>query len=476
VATVVCAAALIDLAAGWSSCSTAPRREDVAILTARAAALDLDRPYAAADYKFLDTAIGSASIVQLGESLHLTDEFPRARLRVIQYLHEQLGFDTLALEGSLTQSWLAQEHLDRSTAPQRIARAQELAWFVLWQTAAMRKVMAYVDATRSTPRPLYLTSFDVQVGMSAAYQGEPRIVNDLLDALRVYGPPPDPAREPALRRGLSAIIRCSGLATGANREAAQRAVDELAAWITAIAPRVEPTAHAAALGMIPDNLRDNIELCVRTAGAREMWQETRDVLNARTALKLRDRLSSTRRVILWAHHSHVVHNATGAHVPSMGQHLRDQLGREVYTVGTFAGAGRVFDGALFGERDLPSIVQVGVERMLGAVDRPAYFVDVSRLPTDDPSAGWLVEQRSRFETVSRRPTILAKDFDGAIYLARVHPGAFSDAVAVRWLLRIWGFIIEHALGLAIVIVASLVAGIRAIGCWLLWHRRGRAVA
>jgi hypothetical protein len=85
-------------------------------------------------------------------------------------------------------------------------------------------------------------------------------------------------------------------------------------------------------------------------------------------------------------------------------------------------------------------------------------VDLSRLPVDDPSAGWLVEQTSRFETLSRRPTVLAKDFDGAIYVARVHPSPFDDSFAIKWLLRIWGFIIEHTLGVAIVILAGLYFG------------------
>src|SRR5262249_8035116 len=130
-------------------------------------------------------------------------------------------------------------------------------------------------------------------------------------------------------------------------------------------------------------------------------------------------------------------------------------------IGTFAGSGRVITGELFGERGLPSIRKFGIERMLGAVDRDAYFVDVSRLPADS-EAGWLVEQTSRMGTMDRPPTILPKDFDGAIYIDRVHPAAFSDSTAVRWLLRIWGFILEHAVAFAILIVAGLGFAIRAI--------------
>jgi hypothetical protein len=118
----------------------------------------------------------------------------------------------------------------------------------------------------------------------------------------------------------------------------------------------------------------------------------------------------------------------------------------------------VITGELFGERGLPSIRKFGVERMLAAVDRDAYFVDTSRLPAD-PAAGWNVEQTSRMETFYRRPTILAKDFDGAIYLDRVHPSPFTDA---KWLLRLWGFVLEHAVGFAIVILAAVGFTIRAI--------------
>ncbi len=136
VVLVVLGAALIDAGSGLIWRAHDPRPQDVQEITRHATPLNLDAPYAPADYAFLDHAIGSASIVQLGESLHITQEFPRIRLRLIEYLHEQLGFDTLALEGSLTQTWLAQEWLYRSQDPPstKIARAQEMAWFRLWRT------------------------------------------------------------------------------------------------------------------------------------------------------------------------------------------------------------------------------------------------------------------------------------------------------------------------------------------------------
>ena len=450
-------AAVIDLSVGWISCSRSPRAEDTAVLADHAAPIDLDKPYSRDDFRFLDGAIGRASIVQLGESLHITEEIPQVRVRFVRYLHEQLGFDTLALEGSLAQAWIAEEHLARTGD---VTGAQQIAWFPLWRTPAMRELMAYVAETRSTAHSLYLTSFDEEIGASAAYDGDDGVVTALVDLLREYAP----ASAAQIHAGLAAIVRCGGDYDELvdNRSAAVAAVAALEIWVRAATPHVQPPMHAAALAMIPENFRDMMDLCTRAEGMSSSWQQLRDEINAHVALELRDRVSVSHKIILWAHHSHVAYDSTGENVPSMGQHLRDRVGRDVYTIGTFAGSGRVVTGELFGERNLPSIRQFGVERMLDAVDHPAYFIDVSRLPTSDPDAGWLVEQTSRMETFYRRPTVLAKDFDGAIYLSHVHAASFVDSTAVRCLLWLWGFVLEHAIAFALVILVGLVLVIRAV--------------
>lgn len=63
-------------------------------------------------------SIGTAALASCARSTRR-----RVDRRIVQYLHETLGFDVLALEGSLTQAWLAQEYLYRSSEP--VARAMQ---------------------------------------------------------------------------------------------------------------------------------------------------------------------------------------------------------------------------------------------------------------------------------------------------------------------------------------------------------------
>jgi erythromycin esterase len=407
----------------------------------------LRAPYTASAYDFLPNALDRASIAALGESLHVTAEFPLARLQVVRFLHEHLGFDVLALEGSETQAWLAQEYLYRTSpeTPGRLDRAQQMAWFKLWNTSQMGEVLRYVDASQRTSHPLYLASFDVQTGASAEFSLTPAVLIALFDRFESFGLVEERPLKTDLISALAPVVQCpigasDGL--GSAREPALGAIDTIQRWVESIAPAVareRPAAHVAALRLIPDNLRDHVELCDHAT----TWQKTRDQLNAENALVLRERISAAHKVILWAHHSHVSYNTTGARIPSMGQHLRDRIGRDIYTIGLFAGSGRFLDVAPLSVHALPALNKVGVERLLAAVQPGSYFIDVSRLPTEDTTAGWVTPQSSRIEGRWTQSTILAKDFDGALYVPDVTPGTGMVPEGAFKVLRIFGLAVDH---------------------------------
>jgi erythromycin esterase len=445
----VLTAIVVDTAVGLIPHSSRPRPSDISAIAARSTPIDWRAPYHPSRVEFLSPAVEGASIVALGESLHVTAEFPLARLRLVQFLHEQLGFDVLALEGSVTQAWLAQEYLYRTSpeADNRIKRAQEMAWFKLWNTAQMRELLSYVDKSQRTSRPLYLASFDVQTGASAEYALTPAVLADVFDRLETFGHVERQMTKSAFISALGPVVQCQigvdgGL--GSTKAPALTAIDATERWIEAVLPAVareRPAAHVAALRLIPDSLRDHVDLCEHAT----TWQKTRDELNADNALMLRDRVSVAHKIILWAHHSHVAFNTTGDRIASMAQHLRTRIGRGIYSIGLFAGAGRFLDVAPLSVHSLPPLNRVGVERLLDGVGAESYFVDLSALPTADARAGWLTPQSSRMEGRWTRTTVLAKDFDGALYIRNVTPGTGMVPDGAFRVLQAFGMVVDHPL-------------------------------
>ncbi len=309
--------------------------------------LDINKPYAAADYAFLSSAIGASRVVALGESIHVTREMPRVRLQMVRYLHEQMGFNVIAFEGALVDAWTAQEHAYRGerTLEERAETMKREMLFGLWQTKPMQDVLAYALRTQATHHPLYVTSFDLQPGMARVYGGSPQ---QSLQAFFAAVAPYDPTIEPTLiaqwSKTLGAALACS------DESDARPVVDEIEAWlngpVAANIAKERSAVHVTALRLVPTMLRDRLQFCREwVAGKRSMstYQRVRDELDARLVLDELRELPGPPQLILWAHHSHLHYNSLGKTVPSMGQHLHDALHDGIYNCGVFAQGGHAVD-------------------------------------------------------------------------------------------------------------------------------------
>ena len=439
--------------------------------------------YTSKSYEFLRTYVGRRSLVQVGESIHVTDEFPRVRLHMVRYLHEELGFDVIAFEGSLVGSWLAQDFLYRSNdpLPAKATHAQELAWFGLWQTEPMRLVMEYVAQTQTTGSPLYLASFDVQPGTSRIFGGSAEAaLQALFDAVRRYSALQDDRAEGRWRDALSPFLDCyrsTSPKTSEERSRALAAIGELERWIAEACPMVAlatSPVHASALRRIPESLRGSVELCDEStrSGSAHAYQEVRDRISATHAMALRDAVSREHRVILWAHHSHIQHNSTGKNVPSMGQHLLQLAGADLYTIGLFAGRGRaveVSDDAFppVVPRRIPPASRYGLESRLALTHADDYFIDFSMMDPGRPDqAVWFSEVSSRMETRDMAYGVPARDYHAAVFVQVVHPASLTmlpPAIAIA--LTAYGFMVDHLI--------SVIAGVTILFGLIIRRRRRR---
>ena len=350
--------------------------------------LDWTSGYNAHDLKFLNPLLANRTMVQLGESIHLTDEFPRVRLSLVRYLHEELGFDVLALEGSPVDAWLAQDHLYRAHQPisQKAREAQRLAWFGIWQTQAMGEVMKYVATTQAqSRRPLYLTSFDSQPGSSSAFHDGLRSLSAFFQAVQAYAPSPDSGAFERWRNAFqpyfSNCYRTTVSSTEEQRKEMDRSLAELSTWLRLASARVQPSIHGRALLAVIASLHGSFDLCAvapaRPFGA-QTYQRERDRENALTALSIQHNVSASGKVILWAHHSHVNHDSLGTSVPSMGRSLLEVMGPKLYTIGHFAASGEALSADDDDELALKHLrTDFEIEDALKRLANFDYFLDLA---------------------------------------------------------------------------------------------------
>lgn len=87
-------------------------------------------------YPITDAGLHGASkyflnkeVIQLGESIHMTKQFPLARLKLFPVLAEQ-GFDLILFEGSSIEAWIASDSLlkKQTLTDVDLAKARDIAF------------------------------------------------------------------------------------------------------------------------------------------------------------------------------------------------------------------------------------------------------------------------------------------------------------------------------------------------------------
>jgi erythromycin esterase-like protein len=107
-----------------------------------------------ADLQFLKDELTSASIVFLGENSHSVREYNLLKVRLIRYLHQELGYSMIAFESSPSNLRYVSDFREKLT-PEKML---EMGLFSIWRTEEVRELMEYLKANPS----LQLRGFDCQ--------------------------------------------------------------------------------------------------------------------------------------------------------------------------------------------------------------------------------------------------------------------------------------------------------------------------
>ncbi len=107
------------------------------------------------------TAIGNARIVMLGEPSHGAGTAFAAKVRLVQLLHERLGFDVLIWESGIIDVERTEAGLRGDIDP---VESAQRGIFKIWSASAeCRPLFAYAKASHAGSRPLSMAGFDMQI-------------------------------------------------------------------------------------------------------------------------------------------------------------------------------------------------------------------------------------------------------------------------------------------------------------------------
>jgi erythromycin esterase len=282
------------------------------------------------DLQFLKPLLAGKRVVQLGESAHGAGEFSLAKVRIIKFLHQQMGYDVIAFESSLPQCYLA----DQAIGTARPIEVMKQCIFPVWHSNEALALFDYLDATRKSGRRLTLAGFDTQDSSNAP--GAELVIGKMLE---LAGWP----RAAELAASESALFKRTAKDPLAPALAARLAAyynDAAAELENKRARMVKAGADSARLEVAIRSARSRAVLATQFAATATVDSYgARDLGMADNLDFLLDTLYPGRKVIVWAHNAHITYERAPNAAKTMGNYVGERRKAEVYTVGLFMGRG-----------------------------------------------------------------------------------------------------------------------------------------
>ncbi|WP_348945808.1 erythromycin esterase family protein [Chitinibacter sp. FCG-7] len=295
------------------------------------AALDAGQATDRQDLAAFGEAIGDARVVVLNEDSYADANAFELMNRLVQYLHQDKGFDALLIESAMFDveaMWRSAIEKDASLtdlAPGRV-------FYMYSQTDASRKVLQYVDSVRNTDNPLQLYGIDIPLAGTTS-------INELIPTLESY-----------LQQRSSATL--ADAAWPGYVEVAKKAISlnsqgaDLAQF-NKISTQLESELcqEAASSNAMRDNagwwcrqVRGIAANVIRQQHRDDKNYDYRDTAMADNVQWLLNQPLKDKKVIIWTNSSHGIPAVSGINpdtkqdIHTMGWHLQSQLGPQMYGV------------------------------------------------------------------------------------------------------------------------------------------------
>ena len=77
------------------------------------------------DFSFLKEELKDVQVVMLGENTHFDGNVFEMKTNIVQYLHQEMGFNTIAFESGIYDVWKAPASASVTLVPTKQKKAQE---------------------------------------------------------------------------------------------------------------------------------------------------------------------------------------------------------------------------------------------------------------------------------------------------------------------------------------------------------------
>lgn len=282
------------------------------------------------DLQFLKKKVKDKRIVLLGESSHTIGDYYLLKTRLVKFLHQECGFEVFAMESGIADIYTVYKQLDTLSSTQLMKKTL----FANLSSNEMKPLFEYIKNEKS----LQYWGFDSQNHGSSL---------DLIKSIlfKYYGNESD-----SLAKNLYKYYQIPQLVWQPNKGPVTALADTIVTSATQlirmfqdvkmelIEKKIISETHYKVLERSLYNHRDAVNINWST----ESPLEKRDSLMAENIFWLTNEIFPNKKIIIWAHNTHIDKGGTDALNKSMGFYINREMKNESYHIGLYAKTGELY--------------------------------------------------------------------------------------------------------------------------------------
>lgn len=388
------------------------------------------------DLQFLKPLLKDKKIVSLGEASHGASEYNSAKVRLVQFLHEEMGFDVIAFESLLGDASAAYAQMGKDKPEETMNKAI----YGVWQVKENLALFEYIAERRKTNRPLILTGFDVQATT------EPFIAFG-----KEWFGTIDPKQGHRFEQAEKLFIEVHSYDDMMKfRDVQKDLIKEYKTLQTFIAEheaklKAQMAQHKDMVPIMKRVLQNRIDVLENYVEHMvQIWAD-KDAKNLPKVSYLRDKMMADnvawlteemypdKKIILWGHNYHIrKHNSTmitehngmgfsNEPYPTMGEMLPAELQRQHYAIGLYA-----YQGSSLMNNNKTEAVQLphpagSLENILKASGQPVSFIDLENQSLKKETSWMYTPRVAKAWGVLDEVMIVRDQYDGLVFIDTIHP-------------------------------------------------------
>jgi erythromycin esterase len=388
------------------------------------------------DLAHIKRAVGDATLVLLSEGCHNNRQFMLLHQRVIRYLVQELGFNTVVSESGLPESFIIHDYVLGAPAPEQMWRNGLNKMYSAW--AEGRALIEWLRQHNQRHRDAPVRYYGVDIaGFYRDWRPPLRLVTDYLDRV-------DAAYSRTLKEKIAPLLEILGtdarkrhqeVLTAAQRASLTLILDAAVAQIqsrrTTYLAKTDAGAYARALRTAvalqqADTYYNNHRQRKHPETSKSVGLNGRELAMARNILWVMKQHRGARVIAI----NHVIHTKTASgpqegiwgHFTPMGALLKEALGDRMVAIGMVYGGGSYWKDWQEPEKrvvdTIPEARADGMEATLGGVGPANYFINFRDAP---PGARAWLERPTTLRENDYYTAMTPGEWDGCFYIDRATP-------------------------------------------------------